>query len=121
MTGERAVEKEVPKGLALNKHFKRGEFNKDQTVTTPDGRKISVFRFIDKERAFISMDEKKKDDANFRALIRQNKTKRILDAEAITGSLQGGPKKKNLDSDGKKGQKVNSEIEKLLIEKHSVK
>ena len=64
---EKVEEEKVIIGLSPNKKFQKPEARQDFEITNSDGRKIKMYRFIDKEQAFFEIDAKRKKDREYRA------------------------------------------------------
>lgn len=108
--------KDTP-GLTPEKQFRRADLTENITAESSSGKKVIVHRFIDKHEMIQSLEEIKRQKAQFRAFMRANKMKRLLQNH----SAQSQGHSKNSEKVQQQGKRLVDEIERLLIEKHSMK
>lgn len=70
--------RQAPKQLNLKENI----FMKDSK-----GNKVAIYRYLDKDEAYNGIDKLRKRELQFKAMIKANKNKRLLDSDAITAGL----------------------------------
>ena len=111
----------VPDGIELKDGRKEHDFNKNIVMETSDGKQVVIHRFIDVEKAFVQMDDKRKKERKYEQIIQSNKKARLLDTEALKNAVNVWHGKDKQSKENKDEHKlVDSEIELTLVSKYAV-
>lgn len=72
-------DRKITVGLTPDKVYKPPTRQQDIEIENSEGRKIKQYRYIDKEQAYIEIYDKRKKEKLYRAQLRANKMRRLLD------------------------------------------